>query len=58
MSPATETWLSNYRATQFVNYDGTIQANDKIIKQPILSFDEVNEVRTALGMLQLKETIC
>jgi len=53
MSPSAETWLSNYRATQFINFDGTLQVNGKNVKQPTLTSNEIAEVRRALGMAPL-----
>lgn len=44
-------WLKNYEATQFINYDGTLQMKDgKCVKQVELTIEETNVLRPRLGM--------
>ena len=45
-----EIWLNNYRATEFINYDGTLLVNGKRVRQPELTPSEISEVRKSLGL--------
>ena len=45
-----EIWLSNYRDTEFINYDGTLLVNGKRVRQPELTAAEISEVRQSLGL--------
>ena len=49
-----ETWLSNYNATKFINFDRTLVIDDnKVVCQPSLTSDEIDQVRAALNMPHL-----
>jgi hypothetical protein len=43
-------WMENYRATEFINYDGTLLIRGERVKQPELTPAEVAEVRQRLGL--------
>ncbi len=45
-----EIWLNNYRATEFINYDGTLLVNGERVRQPELTPAETAEVRQSLGL--------